>query len=400
MHEGVGGYPLVLLHGYPETKRIWWRNIAPLAAAGYEVIVPDLRGHGESDVDPDDRYDIVTYSRDIEALVHGVLGHERCGLVAGDVGAVVAYDLALRFEGLVEGLCYFNTAPPFLVEEYQAAGISLTGFGDVEARPETDYQLRQGQHPDALAAELDTPERRRRYIADFYGHRLWGSRGSFTEADVDFMTEPWAEEGRLAGGLGRLPARPGHPGGRGGAPPLRDDARALPAPLRPRGPGRPRGVHRLLRGGVHEPDRTRWSSPGPATSCSGSGPTCSTALVAGLVLPVPVSRAFARAAAVGWLLLAACGDDGGSQVGGGATGVELTATATRSSLFDSQRTFRLELTNDGDVAVTVASVQLDSPLFEPVPASPRDTQLAPGQRLLLPCPTARRSVPARARRTW
>ena len=76
VHEGVGGYPLVLLHGYPETKRIWWRNIAPLVAAGYEVIVPDLRGHGESDIDPDDRYDIVTYSRDIEALVQGVLGHD------------------------------------------------------------------------------------------------------------------------------------------------------------------------------------------------------------------------------------------------------------------------------------------------------------------------------------
>ena len=200
LHEGVGGYPLVLLHGYPETKRIWWRNVAPLAAAGYEVIVPDLRGHGESDVDPDDRYDIVTYSRDVEVLVRDVLGHERCGVVAGDVGAVVAYDLALRVPGFVEGLCWFNTAPPFLIEEYQAAGISLSGFGDVDARPETDYQLRQGSDPDALAAELDTPERRRRYIADFYGHRLWGSRGSFAQADIDFMTEPWAEEDRLRAG--------------------------------------------------------------------------------------------------------------------------------------------------------------------------------------------------------
>jgi hypothetical protein len=99
-----------------------------------------------------------------------------------------------------------------------------------------------------------------------------------------------------------------------------------------------------------------------------------------------VSRTIARAAAVGLVLLAACADDAGGQVGGGATGVELTATATRSSLFDSQRTFRLELTNDGDAPVTVASVQLDSPLFEPVPASSRDTQLAPGQRLLLPVP--------------
>ena len=200
VREGVGGYPLVLLHGYPETKRIWWRNIAPLAAAGYEVIVPDLRGHGESDVDPGDRYDIVTYSRDVEVLARDVLGHERFGVVAGDVGAVVAYDLALRVPGLVEGLCWFNTAPPFLIEEYQAAGIEMTAFADVDARPETDYQYRQGQEPDALAAELDTVERRRRYIADFYGHRLWASRGTFTQADVDFMTEPWSEEDRLRAG--------------------------------------------------------------------------------------------------------------------------------------------------------------------------------------------------------
>ena len=200
VREGIGGYPLVLLHGYPETKRIWWRNIAPLAAAGYEVIVPDLRGHGDSDLDPGDRYDIVTYSRDIEVLARDVLGHDRVGVVAGDVGAVVAYDLALRVAGLVEGLCWFNTAAPFLVEEYRAAGIELGEFGDVDARPETDYQFRQGQETDALAAELDTPARRRRYIADFYGHRLWGARGSFTRADADFMAEPWEDEARLRAG--------------------------------------------------------------------------------------------------------------------------------------------------------------------------------------------------------
>lgn len=200
LHEGVGGYPLVLLHGYPETKRIWWRNVAPLAEAGYEVIVPDLRGHGDSDLDPEDRYDLVTYSRDVEELVRDVLGHRRFGVVAGDVGAVVAYDLALRVPGLVEAMVWFNTAPPFLPDEYAAAGIQLGSFGDPDARPETDYQARQGGEPDVLAAELDTPERRRRYIADFYGHRLWGSRGAFTAADVDFMTEPWAEEARLRAG--------------------------------------------------------------------------------------------------------------------------------------------------------------------------------------------------------
>ena len=37
VREGEG-FPLVLLHGWPETKRIWWRNIEPLARAGFEVI--------------------------------------------------------------------------------------------------------------------------------------------------------------------------------------------------------------------------------------------------------------------------------------------------------------------------------------------------------------------------
>jgi pimeloyl-ACP methyl ester carboxylesterase len=89
LHEGLGGYPLLLVHGYPETKRIWWRNVRALAAAGFEVIVPDLRGYGDSDLSAEDAYDIVLYSRDLYALVHDVLGHERCGLLGGDVGGVV-----------------------------------------------------------------------------------------------------------------------------------------------------------------------------------------------------------------------------------------------------------------------------------------------------------------------
>ncbi len=96
-----------------------------------------------------------------------------------------------------------------------------------------------------------------------------------------------------------------------------------------------------------------------------------------------------RAGAVGTLLLllapTACGSDhSGSSAA--PTPPPLSATATRSSLFDSQRTFRLELTNEGDDAVTVTSVQLASPLFATVPPSARDTQLAPGRRLLLPVP--------------
>ncbi len=86
MHEGIGGTPLLLIHGYPETKRIWWRNIQALAAAGFEVIAPDLRGVGDSDIPADDLHDIVTYSRDLHTLVHDGLGHESCVIAASDVG--------------------------------------------------------------------------------------------------------------------------------------------------------------------------------------------------------------------------------------------------------------------------------------------------------------------------
>jgi len=65
---GEGGQPLLLVHGFPETKRIWARNVATLAAAGFDVIVPDLRGVGDSDPAPDGFYDPPAYARDLRAL--------------------------------------------------------------------------------------------------------------------------------------------------------------------------------------------------------------------------------------------------------------------------------------------------------------------------------------------
>src|SRR5690349_15787576 len=106
VREGAGGRPLLLLHGYPETKRIWWRNIGPLAAAGFEVIAPDLRGYGDSDLSPDDAYDFAVYSKDLHALVHDELGHGSVCVAAGDVGGVVAIDLSKRYPAFVERLCF------------------------------------------------------------------------------------------------------------------------------------------------------------------------------------------------------------------------------------------------------------------------------------------------------
>jgi pimeloyl-ACP methyl ester carboxylesterase len=199
VRAGVGGRPLLLLHGWPETKRIWWRNIGPLASAGFEVIVPDLRGFGESDVAPDGHYDLATHARDCHALVHDVLGHASCVAAAGDLGGAILFDLGLRFPGFVTRQCVFNCPLPPLRDAFVAAG--LDPHVSARVRQAADYYVRQGREADALAAELATPELRRRYIATFYGPRFWASPGTFTPADVDFMTEPFADGAKLRAGF-------------------------------------------------------------------------------------------------------------------------------------------------------------------------------------------------------
>ena len=63
--------------------------------------------------------------------------------------------------------------------------------------PTGDYRIRQGRDWKALLEELDTPLRRRRYVRDFYEHRLLASQYSFEEEDYDFMTEP--QQARVSG---------------------------------------------------------------------------------------------------------------------------------------------------------------------------------------------------------
>ena len=200
VREGVGGYPLLLVHGWPETMRIWWRNIAPLARAGFEVIVPDLRGFGRSGLAPDGFYDLAANSLDMHALVAGVLGHDECAAAGGDLGGGVVQDLGLRHEGFVRRQILFNCILPLLPAAYEAAG--LPAAPTPELRAAADYFARQGREADALAAELDTPDRRRRYVAEFYGHRFWAAPGTFSRADVAFMAEPFADADRLRAGFG------------------------------------------------------------------------------------------------------------------------------------------------------------------------------------------------------
>lgn len=193
VHEGRGGAgPIVLVHGWPESKRIWWRAIQPLVDAGYEVIAPDLRGFGDSGLGPegDPFGDVASHSRDLHALVADHLGHRRAVLVGGDLGGPVIQDLALRFPSLTDRMVLFNSPLPYVGE--RMAGMRTRP--PVEA---IDYFLRQGTDADGLAAELATAEARRRYIATFYTSRFWSHPGGFDAAAVDFHAEPFADAASL-----------------------------------------------------------------------------------------------------------------------------------------------------------------------------------------------------------
>jgi len=207
VHEGRGGVPLLLVHGWPETKRIYWRVIEPLAAAGFEVVVPDLRGFGDSELGPGGVHDVPAHSRDLHALLTEGLGHDRVVLCGGDLGGPVVQDLALRFPELADRMCLFNSPLPFDKER-------MAGMATRPPREASDYFVRQGTDPDGLAADLATPEQRRRYIATFYTSRFWAHPGAFMgdapapagpfggTDQVDFHTEPFADAAKLRASFG------------------------------------------------------------------------------------------------------------------------------------------------------------------------------------------------------
>ncbi|WP_424888889.1 alpha/beta fold hydrolase [Streptomyces sp. XH2] len=61
--------PLVLLHGGGQTRHAWDRAGPRLAALGWRVIAPDLRGHGTSEWSADGDYDLGLFADDVRALV-------------------------------------------------------------------------------------------------------------------------------------------------------------------------------------------------------------------------------------------------------------------------------------------------------------------------------------------
>lgn len=92
---GGSGPPLLLLHGYPQTH-VMWRKVAPRLAADFTVVVPDLRGYGDSSKPPAGA-DFAAYSKRALAQdqieVMKALGHDRFAVAGHDRGARVTHRL-------------------------------------------------------------------------------------------------------------------------------------------------------------------------------------------------------------------------------------------------------------------------------------------------------------------
>jgi len=96
LHYFIGGKgsPVVLLHGYAETSHMWL-PIMPQLAESHTVIVPDLRGAGDSSK-PEAGYDKKNMAVDIHDLVT-TLGFHHASIVGHDIGLMVAYAYAAQF---------------------------------------------------------------------------------------------------------------------------------------------------------------------------------------------------------------------------------------------------------------------------------------------------------------
>jgi pimeloyl-ACP methyl ester carboxylesterase len=112
----VDAPPVILVHGFPESHRTW-REIASRLDDRFRLIMPDLRGFGQSDR-PEDvtAYAADTLVADIFALADA-LGIDRFALVGHDWGGAIAWAAALRGDPRIERLAIVNSPHPLIFQK-------------------------------------------------------------------------------------------------------------------------------------------------------------------------------------------------------------------------------------------------------------------------------------------
>jgi pimeloyl-ACP methyl ester carboxylesterase len=112
------GPVVVLLHGFPEFSYGWHRQIEPLAAAGFRVIVPDQRGYNLSGKPAGvAAYALTELVSDVIAIADQ-LGQEKIFLAGHDWGAAVAWSAALLHPQRIAKLVVLNVPHPSVMRKF------------------------------------------------------------------------------------------------------------------------------------------------------------------------------------------------------------------------------------------------------------------------------------------
>ena len=166
----AAGPPLLLLHGFPQTH-VMWRRVALRLAERFRLVLPDLRGYGDSSKPPGDaahaNYSKRTMAADMAALMSGI-GHARFAVVGHDRGARVAHRLALDHAERVTKLCLIDIAP------------TLDMYAATDLRFASAYY-----HWFHLIQPAPLPERMIGGDAKFYLHAKLGGWGAAGTAHIE-----------------------------------------------------------------------------------------------------------------------------------------------------------------------------------------------------------------------
>lgn len=106
------GRPVILLHGFPDTGKLWRHQVAALVEAGFRAVVPDLRGFGQSDKpEAVDAYHLLHLATDVNAVLDDA-GIERAHVVGHDWGAALAWGIGALAPERVDHLVVLSVGHP------------------------------------------------------------------------------------------------------------------------------------------------------------------------------------------------------------------------------------------------------------------------------------------------
>ena len=182
VNVGGDGPPVVLLHGYAETSRMW-KPLAKVLAPRFTVIAPDLPGIGDSSI-PNTGIDMKTSAERVHAAVRS-LGFSKVRVVGHDIGLMVAYAYAAMYPQEVEKLVLMDAFLP-----------GVDGWEAVYNNPGIWHFRFYGATPEALVAG-----RERTYFEHFWNNFAADKNRSIHEADRRAYTQAYARPGRMAAGF-------------------------------------------------------------------------------------------------------------------------------------------------------------------------------------------------------